>query len=87
MDIVLQKRFSKQYKKLPTAIQLKFLERVAMLVTSPFDPRLNIHRLHGELLAFQSMNITGDYRALFVADEELSTITFFKIGTHIELYG
>ncbi len=45
---------------------------------------LNIHQLHGDRKPLLSMNITGDYRALFLMNKD--TVTFYEIGTHSELY-
>lgn len=45
---------------------------------------LRVHTLTGNKYPLQSMNITGDYRALFIATK--TKITFYEIGTHSELY-
>jgi addiction module RelE/StbE family toxin len=87
MQVLLHKNFVKKYKKLPTTLQKIFVERTQLLLTDPTNPMLKIHSLKGRLKSHKSMNITGDYRALFIIDEEDQTITFLNIGTHSSLYG
>ena len=84
MQATFHKKFKKQLKKLPPSIQKKFFERMGVLIASPHDPLLNVHRLTGDMDMFLSMNVTGDYRAYFTYEDY--TIEFYKIGTHSELY-
>ncbi len=84
MQATFHKKFKKQFKKLPLPIQKKFFERLCVLIASPHDPLLNVHRLTGDMDMFLSMNVTGDYRAHFTYEDY--TIEFYKIGTHSELY-
>jgi len=86
MKPVLQKSFLKSYVKLPKVIQNKFFERVQLFLDEPQHPLLHIHALKGDLTPLQSMNITGDYRALFTIDTKKKLVIFYKIGTHSELY-
>ena len=86
MQVILHKHFLKKYKKLPKAIQKTFVARTHILLTEPTNPLLHIHTLKGDLVPQKSLNVTGDYRALFIVDEETQTITFLRIGTHSELY-
>ena len=87
MKVVLHKYFLKRYQKLPKTVRNTFVERTHLLLTDPTNPILHIHTLKGNLELQKSMNVTGDYRALFVVDEETQIITFLRIGTHSELYG
>ncbi len=84
MEIKICKKFQKQYKKLPNKIQIQFKERLLILIENAHHPILNVHALHGTEAFLLSMNVSGDYRAQFKI--ESSTITFYKIGTHSELY-
>lgn len=67
-----------------TKIQKKFADRLDIYLTDDSREILRIHILRGNKYPLQSMNITGDYRALFIATK--SKITFYEIGTHSELY-
>jgi len=84
MQIVFHKNFKKQYKKLPKKIQARFGERLEIMMADSNNTLLNVHLLQGEDEPLLSMNVTGDYRALFT--KEKNKITFHKIGTHSELY-
>lgn len=86
MKLVLQKSFLKNYKKLPNNIKGKFRERAQLLLDEPSSPILRVHKLKGDMIPLQSMNVTGDYRALFIWDTRKKTITFYMIGTHSDLY-
>lgn len=84
MEIVFHKNFKKQYKKLPKKVQTQFATRLELFLIEPSNPILHIHHLHGEDSAYSSMNVTADYRALFIEDSK--RVTFYKIGFHSELY-
>ena len=49
------------------------------------NPKLNHHKLTGELAGFHSINVGGDLRALYREYED-NTVVFEKIGTHSQLY-
>ena len=84
MEIDFNAKFKKQYKKLPWEIRKKFLRRLDMFKENPYHPLLNTHKLRGKKRAFRSINITGDYRALFLWKGDV--VIFHQIGTHSELY-
>ncbi len=79
------KKFTKQYTKKSIDIKNKFIERQTLLATDFFSPILNNHKLSGEYVGCRSINITGDFRAVY---EELSNnhFEFIAIGTHSELF-
>ena len=79
--------FEKKYKKTPFPIQLRFEERVQIFKTDKFHPLLNNHALTGQWLGHRSINITGDWRAIFREFENGQLLYFDAIGTHSELYG
>jgi len=83
------KRFLKQFKKAPVRVRLSFLKRVAIFLKDPYHPQLHNHLLAGSLQRYKSINITGDWRALFrmIEREGHAVIFFDAIGTHSQLYG
>lgn len=85
MKIIYKDRFDKQFKKLSQKIKNQFYERLEIFVNDKFDPILNNHSVEKKYLGCRSINITGDYRAIF--KDENHIITFSKIGSHSELYG
>ncbi|MFA6340853.1 MAG: type II toxin-antitoxin system mRNA interferase toxin, RelE/StbE family [Candidatus Paceibacterota bacterium] len=79
------RHFDKDYKKCSLKVREQFKKKLSVFFENPFDPSLENHALHGEWLDFRSINITGDYRALYhhASDE---VVEFFAIDTHNNLY-
>jgi len=86
MTVRYHSRFLKTFRKLPAPIQDKFLARLSIFQLEPFHPLLNNHSLDAAYRNWRSLNVTGDYRALFEEVDD-DTVVFMKIGTHSELYG
>jgi len=85
MKIELQRSFIKGYTKLPEKIQEKFKERRNLFIENKFHPLLNNHSVEKTFPGCRSINITGDYRAIFKENEN-NNVIFLIIGTHSELY-
>lgn len=85
MEIRFSKKFAKQYDKSPKKIRDIFVERLELFKKEPSQQLLNNHSLKGNLLGYRSINITGDWRALY---KELpdDVIIFEMLGTHSQLY-
>ncbi len=77
--------FKKSLVKLPRFIQERFYERIRLFTINPQDALLNKHKLHGAYRDFFSINITGNYRAIFKSTFD-NTVEFRHIGTHSQLY-
>ena len=86
MTLLYSQRFRKNYRKLLPKIREKFKERRNIFLADSFDSILDNHPLHGEYTGCRSINITGDYRAIFYR-EGADTARFIAIGTHHELFG
>lgn len=82
------KRFLKQIKKSPTEIKVAFNERYEAFLEDPFRDILNNHQLVGRLKDYRSLNITGDWRALYSEyfDGKINVVVFEMLGTHSQLY-
>lgn len=80
------KIFKKQFAKLPIPIQDKFETRLNLFCEDMTHPILRVHPLKGKYAGYWSMNVTGDWRALYTIEGE-SIIIFALIGTHSSLYG
>ncbi len=85
MEIDYSSNFKKKIKKIPKSVVYKFYERLELLKIDKFNPLLNNHKLHGEYADCNSINITGNFRAIFKYKRE-DYILFSNIGTHPELY-
>lgn len=86
MKIDYHKKFLKAFDKLPAKVKEKFYERLRIFSQDPFHPLLNNHLVEPAYPGWRSINITGDYRALY-EPISLDVAVFMKIGTHSELYG
>jgi addiction module RelE/StbE family toxin len=85
MNVRFHKKFEKKFAKLPKKIQDKFYTRLKIFTKNPYDSTLNNHPVDPEYPGWRSINITGDYRALFdIVSDDL--IVFMIIGSHSELY-
>ena len=86
MRLVFSTRFKKHYRKLPSVLQIRADERLALFAKDTFSPLLNNHPLHGEHNDKWSINVGGDYRIVY-REIEVSVYLLIDIGTHSELYG
>lgn len=77
-------RFRKQHQKANANIKSAFLKRLKIFEQNPHDPILRNHVLSGNYKGFRSINITGDWRAIY--SEKGSIIIFEMLGTHSQLY-
>jgi len=84
MRVLFRKDFIKSYRKLP-AIQKQVDTRIALFVRNPFEPILRNHPLQGKFKQYRSINITGDYRAVYQL-LNADTAVFIALGTHSQLY-
>ncbi len=84
MDAYLHRTFLKKFKKLPSRIRERFEERLELFLENPTDETLNNHSVEKTFPDCRSINITGDYRAVFRQQD--TTAIFIIIGTHSELY-
>lgn len=86
MKASFHKHFSKSYKKCPIKVQKQFKKRLRLFLEDPYNPLLENHALHGQWQDFRSINVTGDYRALYYHLND-DIVEFFVIDTHSNLYG
>ena len=90
MNIKYSATFKKQYKKAPKKIQEKVKERISLLVQDSTNQLLNNHVLTGKFRGYRSINITGDWRAVYSIRLDLKSkqeYYFELVGTHSQLYG
>ncbi|KKR86330.1 MAG: hypothetical protein UU32_C0017G0003 [Candidatus Woesebacteria bacterium GW2011_GWB1_41_10] len=78
--------FEKQLKKSPLKIRVAFRNRLEIYINDKFNPILNNHALVDKFRGYRSINVTGDWRAIFREFGEGGTVYFDLIGTHSQLY-
>ncbi|MBU2052307.1 type II toxin-antitoxin system mRNA interferase toxin, RelE/StbE family [Patescibacteria group bacterium] len=87
MPIRFDRQFRKQYNKAPGKIKQIVKIRLKLFRIDQFSPPLNNHVLKGKYSGLRSINITGDWRALYVAEGQfVKQIVFVALGTHSQLY-
>ena len=84
MEVVFHKQFKKKLKKLHHKIRDRFYDRLELFLKNKGHETLNNHSVDKAFPNCRSINVTGDYRAIF--EEEKNIVTFIIIGTHSELY-
>ena len=86
MKIEFHRNFKKQYKKSTLKVRRQFDEQLHLFIRDSFDPILNNHPLHGKYKGYRSINISGDYRALYkLRDKDVAVFSY--LSTHSDLYG
>jgi addiction module RelE/StbE family toxin len=85
MKIAFHKNFNKQFDKLPAKIKNKVREKIKLFMIDPFNRRLNNHPLKGKYFNYRSINIGGDFRAIYKYLDETECV-FVALGAHNQLY-
>ena len=82
------RKFLKQLKKSPLTIKIAFRKRLELFLKEPFHSQLNNHALTGKYSGYRSINVTGDWRAIFsVYQDKTGRVVIFEVlGTHSQLY-
>jgi len=78
--------FKKDLKKSSSKIKIAFRERLRMFSENKYNPKLNNHKLIGKFKGYRSINLSGDWRAIFRELNDGQVIYFDMIGTHSRLY-
>ncbi len=85
MNVIFHKRFDKVASKLPVKVKAKMVERITLFSKDPLAFVLRNHALNTPYKGSYSIDITGDYRAIYYLVDN-DTALFTHIGTHSQLY-
>jgi len=77
--------FKRSYKKLPGKLKQKASERILLFLDEPYNALLNNHALAGKYLGYRSINVTGNFRAIYRLLEN-NVAHFVALDTHSNLY-
>ena len=80
------RRFEKDLSKAPKKIKIAFKARLEIFLKDKFNQTLNNHSLTGNYKDYRSINVTGDFRAIFREFDNGEVIYFETLGTHAQLY-
>ena len=89
MKIEFSRGFRKAAKRLKASQGRQLLLRLNLFKEQPNHPQLNNHALHGKMKGYYSINITGDFRAIYLIEEckkKEEVIKFAFLGSHSQLY-
>ncbi len=85
MIVITHRDFDKKYSHLRKKLQRQIDERLFLFQEDESHPILHNHPLHGIYAGQFSINITGDYRAIYELING-NTARFIDIDTHGKLY-
>ncbi|PID84012.1 hypothetical protein CSB09_03180 [Candidatus Gracilibacteria bacterium] len=88
MKVTFTKKYRKSFSKLHKKQKKQAIERIEIFLNNPFEIGLRNHKLYGRYDGYRSINVTGDYRAIFreYPNGTYEFVEFVDIGTHSELY-
>jgi len=86
MNVYFSPTFLKAYRKCPEKIQTQFNIRLVLFKANLHHPLLKNHPLKGNWQYCWSINVTGDWRAIYKENKRLGRYEFLIIGTHSQLY-
>lgn len=88
MKIKFSQEFYRIYKKkIDAKIRKSVTERLEIFKTNPRDESLHNHELRDKWEEYRSIDITADYRAIFMELGEGEMLYYFvTLGTHKQLY-
>ncbi|MEK9155897.1 MAG: type II toxin-antitoxin system mRNA interferase toxin, RelE/StbE family [Patescibacteria group bacterium] len=86
MKVRFRKSFSKDFACLDSKISHAFEMRLKVFFQNPYDAKLSNHPLKGRWQGYRSINISGDFRAVYKEIDD-ETVIFAAIGSHSQLYG
>src|SRR3954452_4810041 len=88
-DITFLDRFDKRLTNAPDEIQEASAQPFELFLEDPHHPQLRNHELRENFAGLRSIDVTGDWRAVFKETQSgrRKVIKFYVIGTHKELYG
>ncbi|MEK7115452.1 MAG: hypothetical protein AAB862_00695, partial [Patescibacteria group bacterium] len=84
MTFRILRKFEKKLDALSPNFRQKFFERADLFLKDKFHPLLNNHSVENRFPGCRSINVTGDYRAIF--KEQNGDTIFMNIGTHSDFY-
>lgn len=86
MKVRFHKRFVKDYNRLDLKIRRALEKHLQIFCINPYQAKLSNHPLKGKWQGYRSINISGDFRAVYKQVGEDEAI-FVTIGSHSQLYG
>ncbi|OGH18947.1 MAG: hypothetical protein A2868_03750 [Candidatus Levybacteria bacterium RIFCSPHIGHO2_01_FULL_40_15b] len=88
MTVYYDPAFLTRLKSINVRILNNFKKKIVLFARDPNNSELNNHKLKKEWIGHRSIDITSDYRAIYIEKQvgEETVAYFVDIGTHNELY-
>ena len=88
MTVYYDPAFLTRLKNINVRILNNFKKKIVLFARDPNNSELNNHKLKKEWIGHRSIDITSDYRAIYIEKQvgEETVAYFVDIGTHNELY-
>lgn len=86
MHVRFSRLFVKQYERADPKIKSAFDKKLELFLMDLSNHQLNDHPLKGKFQGYRSLNVTGDWRDLYLEDRESKRVIFEALGTHSQLY-
>jgi len=81
MQIIFLPKFSRHFKKLSEQVRFLAEKKIKIFSENPSDPRLHLHKLHGELEGLHAFYLSYDIRV--IVDIKTSEYAYLvDIGSH-----
>lgn len=81
ITVLYKPTFIRQYKKLPSALQLEVKEKIELFRKDPKHSFLKTHKLKGILKGFWGFSVNYEYRIVFQYELKNSAV-LLAVGTH-----
>lgn len=88
LEIQFSKQFDKQLKNADSEVIKAFRESLGLLMSNKYHPSLNNHLLAGRFIGYRSINVFGDWRAIYreMYGEQGMVLSFEVLGKQGELF-
>jgi mRNA-degrading endonuclease YafQ of YafQ-DinJ toxin-antitoxin module len=88
-DLIETPHFERRLAKFRRAhpdLKRRIIQAFADLRADPFQPRLRLHALQGQLAGFHAVSVTYEYRIVITLQITEREIVLIDIGSHDEVY-
>jgi len=86
MKIIYHKIFLKSFKKLSSKDKETVKKTLGIFSKNPFDKKLRNHALKGRMQDKRAISVKGDFRIIFVEQDEYLIVVMLDLGKHNRVY-
>jgi addiction module RelE/StbE family toxin len=82
MEVAYKPSFLRQFKKLPSALQIEAKEKITLFKERGNHEQLRVHALKGKLRGYYSFSVNYQYRIVFMWEKQNTLAVLMAIGDH-----